>query len=73
MPDLDFNLLPIDTPKMLESRLAYESYLKSLDESYLESLNQYISFMLAVPEGILNQGKDRGLCCPTHELSKWDY
>ena len=62
MPSLDFNLLPlpIDTPKMLESRLAYESYLKSL--------NQYISFMLAVPDGILNQGKDRGLCCPTHEM-----
>ena len=66
MPDLDSNLLLIDTPKMLdESRLAYESYLNFLD--------RYISIVLAVPEGILNQEKDRGLCCPTHELSEWDH
>jgi len=66
MPNLDFKLLLIDTPKTFdEERLAYESYLKFLD--------RYISIVLAVPDGILNQGKDRGLCCPTHEVSKWDY
>ena len=62
MPNLDFNLLPINTPKMLESIEAHRNYLKFAD--------RYILSVFTLPDGIVSLVEARGFI--RHTLDRSD-